>query len=116
MSELKIGTTVRLTNGRTCKVKKELDCGGQGVVYAVDYGGKDHALKWYTAPSIINLKVFYKNLNYNVNAGSPVPNFIWPIVFAEPQLCNYGLNVIKIMKRIPKPTIKQSNSWILFQQ
>ena len=36
MSELKIGTTVRLTNGRTCKVKEELGCGGQGVVYAVD--------------------------------------------------------------------------------
>lgn len=90
MSELSIGTTVRLTNGRTCKVKKELGRGGQGIVYAVDYGGKDHALKWYTAPDIINSKAFYKNLSSNVNAGSPASNFIWPLAIAEPQMESYG--------------------------
>ena len=90
MSELIIGTTVRLTNGRTCKVKKELGRGGQGIVYAVDYGGKDYALKWYIASDIINSKAFYKNLSNNVNAGAPAQNFIWPLAVTEPQLDSYG--------------------------
>ena len=63
MSELSIGTVVRLKNGKTCRVKKELGCGGQGIVYLVDYGGKDYALKWYKAPSIIKSDAFYDNLN-----------------------------------------------------
>lgn len=90
MSELKIGTTVRLSNGRTCKVKKEIGRGGQGIVYAVDYGGKDYALKWYIASDIINSKAFYKNLSNNVNAGAPAQNFIWPLAVTEPQLDSYG--------------------------
>ncbi len=74
MSELAKGTTVRLTNGRTCRIKKELVRGGQGIVYAVDYGGRDHALKWYTAQGIINSRAFYRIFNNNVKAGSPIRN------------------------------------------
>lgn len=81
---------VCLTNGRTCKVKKELGRGGQGIVYAVDYVGKDHALNWYTGSGIINSKAYYENLNNIVNAGSPAPNFIWPLAITERQKGGYG--------------------------
>lgn len=90
MSELKVGTTIRLSNGGMCKVKKELGRGGQGIVYLVDYGGKDHALKWYTEPNIIKSRAFYKNLSNKVISGSPAPNFIWPLAIAEPQMESYG--------------------------
>lgn len=90
MSELSIGTVVRLKNGKTCRVKKELGRGGQGIVYLVDYGGKDFALKWYIAPSIIKSDAFFENLNRNVNAGSPAPNFVWPLAIAERQQNSYG--------------------------
>lgn len=90
MSELSIGTVVRLKNGKTCRVKKELGRGGQGIVYLVDYGGKDYALKWYVAPSIIKSDAFYENLNKNVNAGAPAPNFVWPLAITERQHDSYG--------------------------
>lgn len=90
MSELSTGTVVRLKNGKTCRVKKELGRGGQGIVYLVDYGGKDYALKWYIAPGIIKSDAFFENLNRNVNAGSPAPNFVWPLAMAEKQQNSYG--------------------------
>lgn len=90
MSELSIGTVVRLKNGKTCRVKKELGRGGQGIVYLVDYGSKDYALKWYIAPSIIKSDAFYDNLNKNVNAGAPAPNFVWPLAITERQHDSYG--------------------------
>ena len=90
MSELSNGTSLRLKNGKICIVKNELGRGGQGIVYVVDYDGKDYALKWYTFPDIINSVDFYDNLCINVNAGSPAPNFIWPIVVTERQNGSYG--------------------------
>lgn len=90
MSELNIGTVVRLKNGKTCRVKKELGRGGQGIVYLVDYGNKDYALKWYIASSIIQSDVFYDNLNKNVNAGAPAHNFVWPLAISEKQNGSYG--------------------------
>lgn len=90
MSELSIGTVVRLKNGKSCRVKKELGRGGQGIVYFVDYGGKDYALKWYIAPGIIKSDAFYENLNRNVNAGSPASNFIWPLAITERQFDSFG--------------------------
>ena len=44
MSELKIGTIVKLSNGTSAKVKQELGKGGQGVVYLVEVSGKKMAL------------------------------------------------------------------------
>ena len=76
MSELKIGTTVRLSNGTSAKVKQELGKGGQGVVYLVEVSGKKMALKWYHKhPG----EAFRKNLLNNVRAGAPASNFIWPL-------------------------------------
>ena len=90
MSELSIGTTIRLKNGKTCQVKKELGRGGQGIVYLVNYGGQDYALKWYTDPRIIKSDAFYDNLNKNVNAGAPAANFIWPLAITGRQQNSYG--------------------------
>ena len=98
MAELSIGTNVRLRNGKTCKVKQELGRGGQGIVYVVDYGGKDYALKWYIAPSIIDSDAFYRNLDNNVNAGAPASNFVWPLAITERQNGSYGY----IMQLRPK--------------
>lgn len=90
MAELSNGTVVRLKNGKTCKVKEQLGEGGQGVVYLVDYGGKDYALKWYKDPVIINSDAFYRNLDHNVNTVSPAPNFVWPLAITEKQIGSYG--------------------------
>lgn len=90
MSELTTGSVIRLKNGKTCRVKKELGRGGQGIVYVADYQGKDCALKWYISPKIINSDTFYDNLNRNINAGAPAPNFVWPLAITEKQNGSYG--------------------------
>ena len=87
MAELKIGSKVRLTNGQTATVEKELGRGGQGIVYSVSLGGQKMALKWYiTAPD----DKFYKNLGENVKNGSPSEVFLWPEYLTEKQNGSYG--------------------------
>lgn len=85
--ELKPGMQVRLTNGKTCTVKKELGRGGQGIVYTVDYGGKDYALKWYIQQ--YNNR-FYDNLDRNIKAGAPTKRFLWPLALTERQYDSFG--------------------------
>ena len=87
MSELKVGTQVKLRNGTSCKVKKELGRGGQGIVYLVDYNGKDYALKWYLRSCS---DAFYENLERNVKNGAPSPNFLWPEAITEHQDDSFG--------------------------
>ncbi len=87
MAELSIGTQVKLRNGTSCKVKKELGRGGQGIVYLVDYNGKDYALKWYT---ITVSETFYRNLEKNVKDGAPSSFFLWPEVVTEHQFGSCG--------------------------
>lgn len=80
MGELSIGQNVKLNNGVTALIKKELGRGGQGIVYLADVAGKEMALKWYLKnPG----KQFYINLANNVRDGSPAPNFIWPLAVTE---------------------------------
>lgn len=43
MTELSKGTKVTLSNGGFVTIKKELGRGGQGIVYLVDYNGRDMA-------------------------------------------------------------------------
>lgn len=90
MSELKLGATIRLKNGNSCIVKKELGRGGQGIVYLVDYNNEEYALKWYTEPTIVNNRSFYKNLENNVNRVRPADNFLWPLAITERQLESFG--------------------------
>ena len=87
MAELSIGTQVKLRNGTSCKVKKELGRGGQGIVYLVDYNGKDYALKWYT---ITVSEAFCRNLEKNVKDGAPSSFFLWPEVVTEYQFGSCG--------------------------
>ena len=105
MTALSKSTVVRLKNGRTCKVKKELGRGGQGIVYLVDYGGKDHALKWYTEPSIISSQAFYRNLEKNAGITPPAANFLWPLAITEIQEKSYGY----IMPLSPKGYVEMSD-------
>ena len=87
MSGLKIGTSVRLSNGETAVVKSRLASGGQGVIYLVKVGMKKMALKWYLRhPG----KAFLKNLMDNVRRGAPAPNFIWPSAVTEEVMGSFG--------------------------
>ena len=52
MSELKIGSSVKLTNDSSAKIVNELGRGGQGIVYQVEVGGQQMALKWYSTNPI----------------------------------------------------------------
>lgn len=87
MNGLKIGTSVRLSNGETAVVKSRLASGGQGVIYLVKVGMKKMALKWYLRhPG----KAFLKNLMDNVRRGAPAPNFIWPLAVTEEVMGSFG--------------------------
>ena len=87
MAELSNGMQVRLRNGGTCKVKKELGRGGQGIVYLVDYNGKDYALKWYIVQYPDS---FYENLERNISKGAPTSSFLWPEALTERQNGSFG--------------------------
>lgn len=95
MQELKTGDKVNLTNGVQAKIVKELGRGGQGIVYLVDLGGKQMALKWYLkAPD----NKFYKNLEENISKGSPSDAFLWPEYLTRKEKGSYGY----IMKLRPQ--------------
>lgn len=87
MAELSIGTQIRLRNNTSCTVKKELGRGGQGIVYLVDYNGKEYALKWYIMEYP---DAFYENLERNIKNGSPSPAFLWPEALSERQFGSFG--------------------------
>ena len=87
MSELKIGSSVKLTNDSSAKIVNELGRGGQGIVYQVEVGGQQMALKWYsTNPGI----PFYKNLENNVSKGAPSDAFLWPEYLTTVQNGSFG--------------------------
>jgi len=95
MQELKTGDKVNLTNGVQAKIVKELGRGGQGIVYLVDLGGKQMALKWYLkAPD----NKFYKNLEENISKGSHSDAFLWPEYLTRKEKGSYGY----IMKLRPQ--------------
>ena len=90
MSELKIGTTVHLTNGQTATVRKLLGEGGQGYVYGVDVAGQKMALKWYKKDPSTDPAAFYKNLSRNAMGGAPSPVFIWPKYVTVKEYDSFG--------------------------
>lgn len=85
--ELKPKQKVNLTIGGSATVIKELGRGGQGIVYLVELGGKQMALKWYHNPPDDK---FYKNLERNVNQGAPSDAFIWPEYVTMKENGSYG--------------------------
>ena len=93
--ELKKGDFVNLTNGSQAKIIEELGRGGQGIVYKVEVGNKEMALKWYhNAPK----QSFYKNLEDNAFKGAPSDAFIWPEYVTKKERGSYGY----IMKLRPQ--------------
>ena len=85
MAELLQNTIIKLTNGKTCQIIKELGRGGQGIVYLVNYDHGQYALKWYIQAY---KPAFYANLENNVKNGAPNDSFIWPLAISEPN--QYG--------------------------
>jgi serine/threonine protein kinase len=95
MKELKPKEKVSLTNGSSATIVKELGRGGQGIVYQVEVGGQQMALKWYIShPGII----FHKNLEDNISKGAPSDAFLWPEYLTNIQNGSFGY----IMKLRPQ--------------
>lgn len=87
MSELKNGEKVRLIQGGEVTVKRELGRGGQGIVYLVDYEGKEFALKWYLKDEG---DLFYRNLQHNAQTPAPSGAFLWPLHVTERMKDSFG--------------------------
>lgn len=87
MQELKPKEVVKLTNGSTAKIVKELGRGGQGIVYLVEVGKMQMALKWYLHPMD---NKFYKNLEENISKGAPSDAFLWPEYLTMKEKGSFG--------------------------
>lgn len=77
------GYKIPLANGANAVIKKKLGEGGQGVVYLVELGGRDYALKWYHKGTIHDPDVFYSNLENNIGKGAPTKAFLWPLYITK---------------------------------
>jgi serine/threonine protein kinase len=77
------GTRIQTEQLKTLIVDKWLGGGGQGDVYKVDYSGKPMALKWYKKGALKNPFEFRKNLEKNIEDGSPSKAFLWPEAVTE---------------------------------
>ena len=100
--ELTKGQKVNLTIGSLVTIIKELGRGGQGIVYLVELGGQQMALKWYINPPDDK---FYKNLEHNITAGAPSDAFIWPEYLTRKENGSYGY----IMKLRPNDYFEFGN-------
>lgn len=78
MADLEPGFEIQTKNFKKVVVGNKLGEGGQGAVYEVDYDGQKKALKWYSGKKIDNPEYFYKNLENNINKGTPTKAFLWP--------------------------------------
>lgn len=87
MTELSLNTVIELTNGKVCRVKKEIGRGGQGIVYLVEYDNSDYAFKWYI---IDYSSQFYANLEKNIEMGAPNQSFLWPLAISKRQYGSFG--------------------------
>lgn len=100
--ELRKGQKVNLTIGSQATIVKELGRGGQGIVYLVDLGGQQMALKWYITPPEDK---FYRNLEHNIMEGAPSDAFIWPEYLTKKENGSYGY----IMKLRPNDYFEFGN-------
>ena len=78
------GFSAKTLLGSSITVKKFLGEGGQGEVYAVEYGGQQKALKWYKKGRLgANPTAFYDNIKQNILRGKPSDEFLWPLDITE---------------------------------
>ena len=85
-----------------------LGSGGQGVVYKVNYQGKEWACKWYTVDLIQDNINFKNNLQRNTRIESPDRCFVWPQHFVESQDGGFGY----LMEIIPDNFVKFTNIYL----
>lgn len=98
MSQLKVGSDIKIEYGGSAKVVKEIGRGGQGIVYLVEYNGQQYALKWYFYNKLDKPQEFRANLEHNIKDESPSKNFLWPEYMTEGiQYDSFGY----LMKLIP---------------
>ena len=84
MGELQKDQVIKTKGFKNVKVIEKLGEGGQGIVYRVDYGGKEMALKWFKADAWKKPEAVYENLRNNINRGSPAEGvFLWPVDITE---------------------------------
>lgn len=85
------GDRIRIKNGDEAQIIDEFGSGGQGIVYRVNYQGKEYALKWYHNGVFNgNERAFYQNLENNIIKGAPTKNFLWPIGITEIKNGSFG--------------------------
>ena len=79
-------------NNKTYKVLDKLGEGGQGIVYLVNDGSNNYALKVYIDEQLSD---FVYNLKNNIVKGSPSRDFLWPKHFIEfnDGSCGYIMDV-----------------------
>ncbi len=83
MKEFQKGQRIKTVSGGELEVLEKLGEGGQGVVYKVDYNGKQLALKWYFINKLRNPDKFYENIQNNIKQGAPTNAFLWPLEITE---------------------------------
>lgn len=83
MKEFQKGQRIRTVTGGELEVIQKLGEGGQGIVYKVNYNGKQLALKWYFGNKLNNADKFYRNIQNNIKQGAPTRAFLWPLEITE---------------------------------
>lgn len=83
MKEFQKGQRIRTVSGGELEVIQKLGEGGQGIVYKVNYNGKQLALKWYFGNKLNNADKFYRNIQNNIKQGAPTSAFLWPLEITE---------------------------------
>ncbi|MDR0652204.1 MAG: serine/threonine-protein kinase [Synergistaceae bacterium] len=89
MKEFPKGHRIKVVSGSELEVVNKLGEGGQGIVYRVNYNGKEFALKWYF-PKLQNPVDFYDNIRSNIAQGAPTRSFLWPLEITERQDGSFG--------------------------
>jgi len=90
MPGLAKGDIIRLKNGNTAVICSKLGEGGQGSVFLTEINGKQYALKWYHKGMVKEPDVFYRNLQNNIEQGSPSETFVWPLFLTEKNDSEFG--------------------------
>lgn len=83
MKEFVKGQKIKVASGGELTIIQKLGEGGQGVVYKVEYNGKELALKWYFSNKLSDPDRFYRNIQNNIAKGAPTSAFLWPLEITE---------------------------------